>query len=136
MVSRYAQIEHITEDWGGTNLDLWLSLAAVVSEAPGRIKVTKVKGHALWGDVDHGLVSFLDKRGNACADGLARDGANKHAMLPFILDRARERRKQTMKIQQAMVDILMERGTDLGDIRDILPRPDRGGFLRRVRQRR
>ena len=77
----------------------------------------------------------MPKRGNAQADALARDGAERHAMLPFILDRARERKKQAMKLQQAMVDILSERGADLAKIKEVLPRPERGGFLRSARRR-
>ena len=77
VVSRFSHIEQITAEWGGSNLDLWLALAAVVAETPGRILVTKVKGHASWGDVELGVVNFLDKRGNAQADALARDGAER-----------------------------------------------------------
>ena len=135
VVSRFAVILQMAEAWQGSNADLWFALAEIVRQDPGRIMVTKVKGHATWGDVDSGEVNFLDKRGNACADTLARQGADQHAMLPFILQRAHERKKQTKAIQGAMVDILTERGADLDAIREVLPPATRGGFVRRVRRR-
>ena len=120
-----------------SNPDLWTQLWGLVRNCLGKVIVVKVKGHATWGDVESGDVCYLDKRGNALPDQLARQGADMHPAMPHIMTRAAERKKMVCTIQRVFLNILRERGEDLSAIRDALPPMPRriGAFARCVRRR-
>eukprot|EP00973_Karenia_brevis_P025574 3528891-Karenia_brevis.AAC.1 len=61
------------------NADLWQELdRELMSMPPGRVRFTKVKGHAKEQDVVRGRVAREDKIGNDAADKLAVCGALQH----------------------------------------------------------
>ena len=60
------------------NADLWKSMDRLLCERGSTVRFRKVKGHASIRDVETGLVTEQDRRGNAAADALAVAGASMH----------------------------------------------------------
>eukprot|EP00973_Karenia_brevis_P072988 10137515-Karenia_brevis.AAC.1 len=65
--------------WKLHNADLWKRLDALLSQrAVNSIRMTKVKGHAKWKDVQRGVISQANRFGNHQADKLAVAGVAQH----------------------------------------------------------
>ena len=96
--------------WHGTNADLWQRMNALIAADPARIQIEKVKGHATWMDVSLGNISQQDKIGrNGEADRLAREGADAHASVMPLVNRALRRKRLARDYQQIRLDILSAR---------------------------
>ena len=76
---------------------------------PGRIKVSRVKGHATWLDVWLGNTTDADRYGNIQADKLAVQGSEMHPAAVVLEARATDREQKAMRIQRFMLDIAMAR---------------------------
>ena len=105
-----------TVAWPGANGDLWQRLHHALLQGPERILISKVKGHAKWGHVERGIVTYQDKVSNAHADTLVGQGADMHGSLLVFEESALARTQASMHRQRLMLAILETRDRDFMDI--------------------
>ena len=98
-----------------------------MKRAPDRVKVTHVKGHATWQDVERGRTTMFNKLGNDGADALAVQGALARDFAPSLLRVSNEVKDHSQKYQAEILNILEEWQASVKELEFLydksLPRP-------------
>ena len=104
---RFAQWQ--ASGWQGSHGDLWAQLQVMLESAPGRLHISKVKGHASWLDVRMGRSTLADKTGNDAADKLAVAGSNQHPAAIVLQRQCEEASEKCSRVQRSLLDIALAR---------------------------
>ena len=88
--------------------DLWTRLLQNTTTRATPVRIVKVLGHAKWRDVHCGRETAENKTGNAHADKLAVQGAQKHPHAHALGRLCRETRQRTLRLQRMFLNILLE----------------------------